>query len=64
MLVADIGTWWETATAWLEANPEATAALAAWEREHVTGSGEFGTSDWPGWAASPAGPSPLARGPD
>jgi len=23
--------------------------LASWEREHVTGDGQFGTSDWPGW---------------
>lgn len=24
-------------------------ALAEWEKEHVTGDGEFGTTDWPGW---------------
>ncbi|PMV25253.1 hypothetical protein C1X21_12535 [Pseudomonas sp. FW305-3-2-15-A-LB2] len=23
--------------------------LHAWEAEHVDGSGEYGTSDWPGW---------------
>ncbi|MBM5458729.1 hypothetical protein H8F21_14270 [Pseudomonas sp. P66] len=26
-------------------------ALAEWEVEHVTGSGDHGTSDWPGWEA-------------
>lgn len=26
-------------------------ALAKWEKTHVTGSGDFGTSDWPGWEA-------------
>ncbi|PPS60243.1 hypothetical protein [Pseudomonas sp. BRM28] len=26
-------------------------ALAEWEKKHVTGTGEFGTSDWPGWEA-------------
>ena len=26
-------------------------ALAEWEKEHVTGAGELGTSDWPGWEA-------------
>lgn len=25
------------------------SALAAWERQHVTGDGELATSDWPGW---------------
>ncbi len=25
--------------------------LHAWEAKWVTGSGEFGSSDWPGWAA-------------
>ncbi|MCZ8254465.1 MAG: hypothetical protein O9327_02135 [Polaromonas sp.] len=25
--------------------------LLAWEREHVTGDGKFGTTDWPGWKA-------------
>lgn len=24
-------------------------ALAEWEKTHVTGSGDFGTTDWPGW---------------
>lgn len=24
-------------------------ALVEWEKVHVTGSGDFGTSDWPGW---------------
>ncbi|APQ11021.1 hypothetical protein BJP27_05735 [Pseudomonas oryzihabitans] len=23
-------------------------ALAEWEKKHVTGDGEFGTTDWPG----------------
>ncbi|MDU4254516.1 hypothetical protein [Pseudomonas sp.] len=27
------------------------AALAEWEKTHVTGNGDFGTSDWPGWEA-------------
>lgn len=27
------------------------AALSEWEKTHVTGSGDFGTSDWPGWDA-------------
>ena len=27
--------------------PEEQAELDAWEREHVTGDGEFGTGDWP-----------------
>lgn len=26
-------------------------ALAEWEKTHLTGSGDFGTSDWPGWEA-------------
>ncbi|CRM57307.1 hypothetical protein [Pseudomonas sp. 25 R 14] len=26
-------------------------ALAEWEKTHVTGSGDFGTRDWPGWEA-------------
>ncbi len=26
-------------------------ALAEWEKTHVTGSGDFGTCDWPGWEA-------------
>ncbi|APC19498.1 hypothetical protein BLL42_27585 (plasmid) [Pseudomonas frederiksbergensis] len=26
-------------------------ALAEWEKTNVTGSGDFGTSDWPGWEA-------------
>jgi hypothetical protein len=26
-------------------------ALAEWEKAHVTGSGDYGTSDWPGWDA-------------
>lgn len=25
------------------------SALVEWEKKHVTGDGEFGTSDWPGW---------------
>lgn len=25
--------------------------LAEWEKKHVTGTGELGTSDWPGWEA-------------
>ncbi|WP_445672537.1 hypothetical protein [Pseudomonas inefficax] len=24
-------------------------SLAEWEKIHVTGNGDFGTSDWPGW---------------
>lgn len=30
---------------------DARAELRAWEAEHVDGSGEYGTSDWPGWDA-------------
>lgn len=26
-------------------------SLAEWEKTNVTGSGDFGTSDWPGWEA-------------
>ncbi|MPQ69469.1 hypothetical protein [Pseudomonas sp. MWU12-2323] len=26
-------------------------ALSEWEAIHVTGSGDYGTSDWPGWEA-------------
>lgn len=26
-------------------------ALAEWEKAHVTGTGDFATSDWPGWEA-------------
>jgi hypothetical protein len=26
-------------------------SLAEWEKTHVTGGGDFGTSDWPGWEA-------------
>lgn len=36
----------KAATAMTEAEKQ---ALAEWEKEHVTGSGDFGTSDWPGW---------------
>ncbi|SEE90584.1 hypothetical protein [Pseudomonas coleopterorum] len=24
-------------------------ALAEWEKKHVIGDGEYGTTDWPGW---------------
>tara|TARA_B100002003_G_scaffold248191_1_gene281430 strand:+ start:6062 stop:6184 length:123 start_codon:yes stop_codon:yes gene_type:complete len=26
-------------------------ALAEWEKAHVTGTGDYATSDWPGWEA-------------
>ncbi|GAA0694531.1 hypothetical protein ISN75_02620 [Dyella marensis] len=28
------------------------AELKIWEKEHVTGDGQFATSDWPGWAVA------------
>jgi hypothetical protein len=41
-------------------------ALHAWERQHVDGSGEYGTSDWPGWIPyigkyEPEPPSPTIK---
>lgn len=30
-------------------SPEERKRLRAWELEHVDGSGNYGTSDWPGW---------------
>ncbi len=35
------------------------ARLAAWEADNVDGSGEFGTSDWPGWERILDRPNPL-----
>lgn len=31
--------------------PDEKLALEKWEKENVTGDGNFGTSDWPGWDA-------------
>lgn len=36
----------KAATVMTEAEKE---ALAQWEKANVTGNGDFGTSDWPGW---------------
>jgi hypothetical protein len=30
---------------------EEEITLLNWEKAHVTGGGEFATSDWPGWPA-------------
>lgn len=38
----------KAATIMTEAEKE---ALAAWEKLHVSGNGDNGTSDWPGWDA-------------
>lgn len=32
-------------------NDREKAELAEWEKVHVTGDGQFGTTDWPGWDA-------------
>lgn len=36
--------------AYARMSEEERAELHAWEAEHVNGSGEYGSDDWPGWA--------------
>lgn len=40
-------------------SPERRAELEAWEAIYVTGSGNFGSSDWPGWVEMGLPPKPT-----
>jgi hypothetical protein len=52
--------WFRAAYAWLQAEPERDAELEAWHRRNMHRSG----IEWPGWAASPAGPAPKLSRPN
>jgi hypothetical protein len=54
--------WWARALAWLDDQPDEMAALLEWEQVHL-GDGGHATSDWPGWARSPAGIYPVLQRP-